>query len=196
MSARSPRRSFAAPFVVTLVPSLATACYVETTPAPAGPSPAPVMPAGATSPEPAPPAASTAPAPLAPPPVIVANPPRPAPQQPPPVVVANPPRPAPPPAPQPTTSKHDVHWTIKKSNGACTAWLSPNCPGAKPGEPQLACNPPPPKKVACPDLVQEGGSIQIVRYAGRTDCLVDWGPITCPKNATCNPPPPRKVACP
>ncbi|MGE3456738.1 MAG: hypothetical protein AB7O24_16625 [Kofleriaceae bacterium] len=160
------------------MPSLATACYVETTPAPAGPTPAPIASPAPTEPAPAPPPTEPAP-----------------PQQSPPVIVANPPRPAPPP-PTPPVATTDRRWTIKKVNGECTAWMTPNCPTTKPGEPQLACNPPPPKKIPCPDFGADGSSFQIVRFAGRTDCLIDWGPINCPKNATCNPPPPRKVACP
>ncbi len=146
MAARSPRRTFAAPFVVTIVPSLATACFVETRPA--SPSPQPNPAPVATTPS------------------------------------------------QPQSSPTERRWIYRKQNGECFASTELNCPSLPPGEPQLTCNPPPPKKIGCPDFLAEGKQVNVVQNVPKSICMVDWGEIKCPAGAICNPPPPRKVDCP
>jgi hypothetical protein len=102
MAARSPRRSFAAPFVVTLAAAPA-ACYVQTAPAPAY----------------QPPPQQQGPQQQPPPPPVVSNPPRP--QDPP------PPQPQDPPPPQ-TTPHNDIAWTVfKNSDGSCSAAIKVEC---------------------------------------------------------------------
>lgn len=101
MAARTPRRSFATPFVITL--AAAPACYVQSSPPPAQPQPAP-----APSTQPAPPAQPT---------------PSPAPaQQPAPPVVINPPM------PQAQTVSPNTKWTVyKQADGACMAAVKVEC---------------------------------------------------------------------
>ncbi|MDB4961591.1 MAG: hypothetical protein JWP01_1590 [Myxococcales bacterium] len=220
MAARSPRRSFASPFVVTLAASLPVAgCYVQTrTPAPApthtrGDGPAPQEQAVLTH----------------------SNPPRPSqgeeqpsqphtsmpthaterPQGPPPVQASQPtqPRPAMPthaterpqgqqpvqqtPAPAPV-AKSDRTWTVMRSDGTCKAHVVVSCPKGKPGQPMPTCNPPPPVAYTCPTFMTTDGAIEVVQFAGSNACQVvnKAPPPKCPPGAMCNPPPPQKVTCP
>jgi hypothetical protein len=172
--ARSPRRTFANPFVVTL--AAIPACYVESTPPPQQPQPRPPVAQGPTQG----PAQPTQPAT-------------------PEVVVANPPRPTPPPTTPPpsgNTATFDQYWYVTKSGASCTARAKVDCPKpAKKGDPVPTCNPPPPIAYACPPDMTEA-SLTIVQRAGSETCMVDHGPMSCPKGAMCNPPPPRAVACP
>ncbi|HEY5950320.1 MAG TPA: hypothetical protein VIV40_32725 [Kofleriaceae bacterium] len=143
MAARTPRRSFATPFVVTL--AAAPACYVQPSPGPQGPPPPP------------PPTQTAEPQP---PPPVVANPPRPqtepaqpAPQRPRPIEVANPRPPTTtqgPATPPPTTKPpaEPARWTVFKSQDGCMAAIKVEC------QPKATCNPPPPFKYACPEGVQ------------------------------------------
>jgi hypothetical protein len=156
MAARTPRRSFAAPFVVTVVPSLATACYVDAQ------QPPPANPQTAERPR-------------------RGNPPEPVETD---------------PASPPIAAPSELRFVYRKQNGICYAMPNPSCPSLPPGEPQLTCNPPPPKKVPCPDILAEGKQLNVVHNVAKNICMVDWGEIKCPAGATCNPPPPRKVDCP
>jgi hypothetical protein len=184
MSARAPRRSFATPFVVTVAAALpATACYVETRPAPQAPADQTARPmtnVGTTGP------ASTSNAGVQPDPAP--------PPAPPPTVVANPPRPTTAPTAPIVTS--DQRWTIARTNGTCLAHVNVKCPTAPKGQPQPTCNPPRPTAYTCPPTLAEGASMVVVQRAGQRECFVEPGPMKCPKGAICNPPPPQKVACP
>jgi hypothetical protein len=169
MAARTPRRSFATPFVVTL--AAAPACYVQSTPAPQ------------TGPSRPPPQTTEAPPPAQTPPA------QPGDQKPPPVIV-NPPRPTDPqtqPPPAPSVSR----WTVYKAkDGSCMAAIKVEC------QPQATCNPPPPFKYECPTNLQVEPQLAIVSSDGGKSCFVDFGPMKCPPGAICNPPPPRQVTCP
>jgi hypothetical protein len=179
MAARSPRRSFATPFVVTLAGSAAlAACFVE--PAPRATQPQPnTTPTQVEPPQPAP--------------HVVANPPMPAPEPapaaPPPAVIANPPRPQP-------VAKTDRHWTVTRAGDNCRASSNDACPPVPKGQPIPTCNPPPPMAYSCPDGSVNGESLTVVQHAGQSVCTIEAAPVTCPKGMSCNPPPPRKVACP
>jgi hypothetical protein len=172
MAARTPRRTFARPFVVTL--AAAPACFVSSPP-PQQPPPPQQQPQQ--------------------------QPPPPEQPQPPPVVVTNPPRPTAPPGtapnpPPPTTPSYadGTRWTVFKTQNGCTAAVKVECPKAEPGHPQPTCNPPPPRAYTCPDNVSLEVPITIVATGG--SCFVDTGPVHCPPRVMCNPPPPRPVACP
>jgi hypothetical protein len=169
MAARTPRRSFATPFVVTL--AAAPACYVQSAP------PAQPEPAAQQQPQPASPG------------VVVANPPRPQsqpvdqtpPDQKPNPVVMNPPR--------PTVAAAGTSWHVFKTKDGCEAALDVECPKG------ATCNPPPPQKYDCPDGIVIGKPITIVAQ-GDGVCVVQHEPPACPPGAMCNPPRPKPVACP
>jgi hypothetical protein len=196
MSARTPRRSFAAPFVITL--AAAPACYVNSAPAPQ-PQPQP-QPAEQTPPQnapgtivmnpPRPEPAQTQPDPTqSHPPTPIMNPPRPQPQDPAapqpvpaptnPSVVMNPPRPEP----------AGTRWHVFKAEDSCKAVLDVRCPEG------ATCNPPPPTKIACPDGLTMPRGLNIVSQGNGT-CIVEPEPVSCPPHAMCNPPRPRSVSCP
>jgi hypothetical protein len=174
MAARTPRRHFATPFVVTL--AAAPACYVQSSP---------------SSPQPPPPVAQPAPG-------------QPASTQAPPVVVNPPPpgaasQPGPTTAPPPATTAQPAggapapvrerRWTVFRNDRGCSAMVEVKCP------PGAMCNPPPPVKYACPDSMAVNDRITIVSYDGTT-CQIEPEMPKCPPNTRCNPPPPRQVACP
>lgn len=151
MAARSPRRSFATPFVVTL--AAAPACYVQSSPPPQQPTTTAQQP---TTQEPG-----------KPPPVIV-NPPRPQATTPnarwkifadagkcfsayqiecKPNVSCNPPRPQPYECPTDINLTASGPVTIESSADgmACSVdWGPQSCPAG------ASCNPPPPVSVTCP----------------------------------------------
>ena len=201
MAARTPRRSFAAPFVVTL--AAAPACYVSSAPPPQSPPTA--EPAAQPPPQNAPGA-------------VVANPPRPQPDPqtqpasppPNPSVVHNPPRPqhvditplnpaapqpaSPPPNPSvvmnpPRPAAAGTTWHVFKTSDGCEAALNVSCPKG------AMCNPPPPAKVDCPDGLTMPKGMNIVSQGDGT-CIVQPEPVSCPPHAVCNPPRPRSVSCP
>lgn len=199
MAARSPRRTFAAPFVVTL--AAVPACYVDsTTPPPRQPQPV------VSAPQPEPDTGGE---------TVMANPPRPTPA-PEPTPATTPPTkagggavvqtggtattpasPAPSAPPTATTYPFDQRWTVTKSGTGCLAYAQVDCPKpAKKGDPVPTCNPPPPMAIACPDGVTASASVTVVQYANQSECMVEPAPVKCPPNVMCNPPPPRKVACP
>ena len=171
MSARSPRRTFAASFVVTL--AAAPACV--TTP----PPPPPNNPPGPTEPvaggpdvrdhrdEPADPARRP---------------------------VENPPAPSPPQDTPPPSSER--RWVLEMHDGKCTTRANASCPPQEPGKPMRTCNPPAPQPYTCLAGMTEGASLSIVQWAGAKDCVIPPPQVNCPKGAMCNPPPPRPVACP
>lgn len=158
MAARTPRRSFATPFVVTL--AAAPACYVQSSPQPQGPGPQ------------QPPPSQTAPAdpqPQGPGPVVI-NPPMP--QSPPlaapanqkwtvykandgcmaavkvdcpPKAICNPPPPFKYECPQNVSLDKAITVASNADGSACFVEYEPvTCP------PNVACNPPRPTPVACP----------------------------------------------
>ncbi len=191
MSARVVRRSFASPFVVTLVAALpAAACYVQPNPRTGGNG------AQVTESEPRPNGNSSGPTGDQ-----VANP-QPgdhsttnagAEQAPPPntTVISNPPRPAVSPV-----AKQDTRWTITRSAGTCSASAKVTCPTAPAGQPAPMCNPPPPTAYVCGPTMTTDGVTNIVKYTGRRDCQIEYPPMKCPAGAICNPPPPQRVDCP
>jgi hypothetical protein len=178
MAARTPRRSFATPFVVTL--AAAPACYVQSAPPPNEPVPQQQQQQQQQN------------APGA----VVANPPRPQPVEPTPTpAVTNPPRPVDPPAttvvtnpPRPTGPAAGTTWHVFKTKDGCEAALDVSCPKG------ATCNPPPPQTYDC-----EGLSITkpiTIVSEGEGICHVQPEPVHCPPGAMCNPPRPRRVACP
>lgn len=181
MAARTPRRYFATPFVVTL--AAAPACYVQSAPAPQGPAPQqsghPAKPAavGVPTATQSPPPAQSPSEPAGSAPVIV-NPPRP--QQPPPAT-AQPSTPV-----AATTQK----WTVYKAKDGCMAAVQVTCP------PKTMCNPPPPFRYECPQNVSLDNAITVVQSADGATCQVEYPPVKCPPNTVCNPPRPTPVACP
>jgi len=175
MAARTPRRSFATPFVVTL--AAAPACYVQTTPPPSQPQPQPTDP---QQPHTNPPQDPTRPP-------IVVNPPRP--QNPDTQPQTPPPQPPPQTPTQTTPTQTSVaKWTIFKTSDGCQAAVKTECPKG------VMCNPPPPIKYACPDNTSL--PLTIVSSDGGQTCAVEVLPVKCPEGAICNPPRPRQYPCP
>lgn len=101
MAARTPRRSFATPFVVTL--AAAPACYVQSAP-PKAPQPAPTQTA---QPDPAP---APGPGP------VVVNPPRPQ------------PTPTTEPASPPPVAPMSQKWSVYRAKDGCMAAVQVTCP--------------------------------------------------------------------
>jgi hypothetical protein len=216
MAARSPRRSFASPFVVTLAASLpVAACYVQTR------TPPPTHARGDSPPPQAQPDLPT----------HTENPPRPVqpteqpsqphtampthaterPQGQPPVQQTQPPQPAnpmprhaterpqrPPPMQQTSTPvvKEDRYWTVTRSGSTCQVSPEFSCPKPQAGV-AVSCNPPRPVAYPCPSSMTTG-SVRVMQYAGSDYCqvVITTPPLKCPPNAICNPPPPQKVTCP
>lgn len=176
MSARSPRRVFAKPMVVTVAAASLGACIVATKPT-GTTQPRVITTTGDGS-------GSGSAAGSGAPPVIMTNPP-------PPTAPVKPP-----PATRPVADR-DYKWGVfKKNDGTCVAHISVNCPTAKPGKPVPTCNPPPPMPTECPDTLAVGQSMEVVQYKGTTICEVLPAPATCPPDTMCNPPPPQQVPCP
>lgn len=179
MAARSPRRIFANPFVITL--AAAPACFASSNPPPpqqAQAQPLPVMYGDHDD---------TGPDHINPPPPVeqeipTTNPP--APQQ----------QPAPPPArPRPSAPQR---WIVTKSGAACFAREKFECPKVSGNDPMPTCNPPPAMSYECPPGMADKATLTVAQYSSSTVCVVEQPPPNCPPNATCNPPPPQRVACP
>jgi hypothetical protein len=169
MAARTPRRSFATPFVVTL--AAAPACYVQSSPGP------------------------TQPAPQQPPPTQTTTTQAPPDQQPPPTVMVNPPRPTQPAQPAqptqptaPTQQSSPEKWTVFQAGNGCQAAVKTECPKG------VMCNPPPPIAYACPTNTTL--PLTLVTYDGGQTCSAEVQPVKCPEGAVCNPPRPRQYPCP
>ena len=179
MAARSPRRSFAAPFVLVSF----AACHHEppyepihdNPPAPrsdaaiAGSAATPVTPGVGGSDNSPPPA---------PVPRHTVNPPRPH---------VLPPADSEPPG---------RHWTVSKLNGTCEAFDAGACGHVPPGQPIPPCNPPPPIPYACLPQVTEHGFVKIVQPPDGTVCMIEPEAMHCPPGTMCNPPRPQEVPCP
>lgn len=172
MSARTPRRSFARSFVVTL--AAVPACGGGGGGAGSGP-----------------PMIGNPPAPE---PTVPTSPPEPTP--------APTPDPTPTPAPgEPAQAKpgkapdYSQHWIVTKNGATCLAQPRVECPKGVPGQPMPTCNPPPASAYTCPDGMG-AGPITVVRYANTFDCVIEPPPTRCPEGVRCNPPPPRRVECP
>ena len=169
MAARTPRRSFATPFVVTL--AAVPACYVQSGPSQPQPPPQTAQPA-----EP-PPSTNQ------PPPPVVVNPPRPA--EPPPTQPSTPA----PPTPPPTQGSQEQKWTVYKAKDGCMAAIKVEC------QPKATCNPPPPFKYTCPENVSLEKPVTVATYDGNS-CFVEFEMPKCPPGVACNPPRPQPVTCP
>lgn len=101
-------------------------------------------------------------------------------------------RPGIPPANVPSTAA--MSWVVmKRADGTCAAAVEVSCTTQRPG----SCNPPAPKTIACPAgvTITPDHPVHVSRAAGDTECFARYD-TTCHPGATCNPPPPRKVACP
>lgn len=183
MSAKTPRRTFAAPLVVTLAVPLAGACLVTSSKAP-------------------PPGDSTTGRTndhrtgedRTPPTTTHVNPPR-----------ANPgPTTAPNTDPTPSTVQQTEpaqptqqaalrtwHVFQSTSDKSCYATLKVECP-PKPA----TCNPPPPTKLAsCPSGLQMPQGLTI-REDAANSCAVYYPMPDCPPGMACNPPRPQTITCP
>jgi hypothetical protein len=179
MPARSPRRTFASPFIVTI--AAVPACFVSSSTPPSQP----ISQAAPGQPEQSDPQPNTPPPSQSP--VIVANPPRPQPQPTPDTTPPITPEPTPintqpPPKQQPINRT----WTVLKTSSGCEAMVESNCPQG------AMCNPPPPIMYPCPANVKLPA--KIVEADGA--CTLAPPPMNCPPHAMCNPPRPTKVACP
>jgi outer membrane biosynthesis protein TonB len=187
MASRTPRRSFATPFVVTLV--AVPACYVQSAPPPStGPQPPPAQTAEPAQP---PPPATQPTDPQTPPtrPPVIVNPPRPTPTPQPAPTPPPQPQPQPTPPPQPTQTAQQ-QWTVFKGKDGCLAAIKVEC------QPNATCNPPPPFKYACPEKLSVDKPITLTSSDGGATCFYYAPMPACPKGAMCNPPPPRQLACP
>jgi hypothetical protein len=181
MSARSPRRTFAAPLVVTVAAGALGACIIATKKEPARIITTNDGSAGNTAN-----AGSNA----AVDPVLPPMPPMP----------PMPPRGNPPPPRAPLATRavadRDYSWIVSKnSDGSCVAAIDVQCPTGKPGAAVPTCNPPPPMATTCPESMQSP-SIKVVQFKGSTTCMIQQAATACPPNTMCNPPPPTQVACP
>ena len=172
MAARTPRRTFAHPFVVTL--AAVPACAGPQQPPHRNPPPPPMDPA-----TPAPDPGQTAPTT--------------------PTTPTDPASPAPSPGgtgqAQQKPPDHTERWIVTRNGATCMATPRVECPTAAPGKPMPTCNPPPASAYPCPDGMAEP-SLTVVQYANTFECVIQPAPPRCPPNAACNPPPPRRVACP
>ena len=176
MAARTPRRSFASPFVITL--AVVPACYTTSNEPPPSPRQEPPRVTDPSGPDPSPA------------PTVVANPPRPEPapaQESRPGVIVNPPRPQPP-------SPAERAWTLSKGASGCEALAVVDCPKPAPGGPMISCNPPPPVAYPCPDGVDLTAPRTIITVGN--GCELSRAPEHCPPGKRCNPPPPKAVPCP
>jgi hypothetical protein len=166
MSAKTPRRSFAAPLVVTMALPLAGACVVKTGPATTPP------PGGETSMHANPPGPHT-------------NPPRPGGDTPPPVVQQEQEQ-------QPPQQAEMRTWHVFQNSGdkSCYATLDVQCvKGA-------TCNPPPPTRLErCPSGLEMPQGLTI-REDSANSCAIYYPMPECPPNMSCNPPRPQTIACP
>lgn len=190
MSARIVRRTFAAPFVITL----ATACSSSSSHTPPHNNP-PDPNWNAHSDAAQPPIAEPTPGPTEPTPsvVIANNPPAPYPGVDPQPVDKTPP-------PKREPSQFERKWTVTKATTKgktdCYAMPEVKCPKVEKGQPIPTCNPPAPYPYTCPPGFAAGDSLNIILRVGATECFVDRQPMKCPKGAMCNPPPPQKIVCP
>ncbi|MEP7120445.1 MAG: hypothetical protein ABJE95_06035 [Byssovorax sp.] len=179
MASRAPRRCFATPFVVTLavLPAL-PGCVESPAPQPPG-SMNPPMPTGESTP-PTPPTAPPPPPTATPTTGVSVRTP-----------FLNPPRPvvsgsaSPDPTPRPPRE-----WTIIKVGTSCEIVHSVQCP------PNVKCNPPPPRRIACPANVDFSTPRHFTEIVGSSECVVARESAPCKPGTTCNPPAPQRVPCP
>ncbi|HEY4239800.1 MAG TPA: hypothetical protein VGM88_08290 [Kofleriaceae bacterium] len=194
MSARSVRRTFATPLVITV----ASGCFVDRPPPPVYHNPPPQNPPSVVvEPQDRPPyppsTYQAAPTTTQPPTYVQPGQPspyvQPSPSTAQPGVVMNPPPPGVAPA-----NAVDRRWTISRSINQCLASLQYACPAPTPGAP--ACVPPGPTLYTCPPDLPDSATMILYQRAGEPDCYVLPAPMSCPPNVMCNPPPPRKAICP
>jgi len=174
MSARFQRRTFAAPFVLTLA-----GCMVQSAPPSRPPPQEPHM--NPPPPNDTPATETTPPPTTGPTTGVISNPPRPGAEQ-------QTPDQAQPKPPKPDT--YEAHWTVMKQGDRCVAYVKTSCP------PGAMCNPPPPTDYVCTADITPQSPLKIERRAGQATCIVEPEPMNCPPNTMCNPPRPRQVACP
>jgi hypothetical protein len=89
----------------------------------------------------------------------------------------------------------ELSWVlVKQGDGTCVAAVETHCAPGHPG----SCNPPAPRPYACPAnlTITADRPIHIVKPAASTECILRIDAAPCHPGATCNPPPPRKAACP
>ena len=104
--------------------------------------------------------------------------------------IANPPEPRPEPEPRPPTEITSRSTIEHLDDGTCIEHLSVDCP------PGMACNPPPPREVPCPEPARPDATV-VDNVHKRPDgsCWESYE-VECPPGARCNPPAPRRVNCP
>jgi len=99
--------------------------------------------------------------------------------------------------PSPPRRDGETRWTVYRSDKGCMAAVQVDCPKpATPGGQMPTCNPPPPMTVTCPEGLSFDRPVEIGQYANDKTCYLVPAEYTCPEGAICNPPPPRAVACP
>ncbi|MCA9652935.1 MAG: hypothetical protein H6712_19785 [Myxococcales bacterium] len=105
-------------------------------------------------------------------------------------IIANPPEPRPEPEPRPPTEITSRSTIEHLDDGTCIEHLSVDCP------PGMACNPPPPREVPCPEPARPDATV-VDNVHKRPDgsCWESYE-VECPPGARCNPPAPRRVNCP
>lgn len=95
--------------------------------------------------------------------------------------------------PPPEEIRHRVE-VVTRPDGTCWEQVIIDCP------PGVACNPPPPKSVDCPETPEaELPAATVAANVDRRDDGTCWESFTvddCPPTAQCNPPPPAQVRCP
>jgi hypothetical protein len=181
MSVKTPRRTFAAPLVVTLALPIAGACIVKTGSSPQRSGTTDHRTGGGESGNPT---------------GTHVNPPR-----------TTPTTTGPKTAPDPNTSTSTTvqqtnpaqptqqaslrEWHVFQNDKSCYATQKVDCP-PKPA----TCNPPPPVKLAsCPSGLEMPQGLTI-REDAPDSCAV-WYPMPdCPAGMSCNPPRPQQIACP
>lgn len=170
MSAKTPRRTFAAPLVVTLALPIAGACIVTS-----GKPPPPPSTGNPTATQVNPPRTNTGPKTAPDPNTSTSTT----------VQETNP--------GQPTQQAELRTWHVFQSSSdkSCYATQKAECP-PKPA----TCNPPPPIKLAsCPSGLEMPQGLTI-REDSANSCAVYYPMPECPANMSCNPPRPQTIACP
>jgi hypothetical protein len=194
MSAKFPRRSFAAPLVVTLAVPACIVTSSKPAPAPTGDNGNPNGSVrdhrtdGQAEPSDPPP----------PPPGTMVNPPRVVDHPAPPTTTTPPPRDPQrgngtmqQPVPPPTQQAPLRSWTVYINGKDCYTSYDVTCPpkGA-------TCNPPPPQKLAkCPDGITADRPFKIKEDSANS-CALYYPMPDCPAGVSCNPPRPQKTGCP
>lgn len=93
--------------------------------------------------------------------------------------------------PPPVVQRPLGSWNLSmnQQDHTCYASVDVTC------SPKATCNPPPPRKVACPSNMSMERGIRIVEEAPDA-CAVYYPTPACPPDMACNPPRPQKIDCP